>query len=119
MNSDEMLIRAKSIAANGKRATVFGKSCIYAENYNDSTHVIFFDYDTQIFDIYVHGGNEWEQYVHPYKLRGWKYSATTTRHTKIALDIIALAIYYRYGIDVDPDTVFTEIDNDKSTFYYE
>lgn len=109
MNSDEMKSRAQNLAKDGKKVSVFGKSCIYTENYGNSAHFTFFDYDTPIFDIYVHSSDN--EYVHPYKLQGWKYSATTTRHTKIALDIIALAIYARYGIDVEPDTMFTEIDN--------
>lgn len=115
MNSDEMKSRAQNLAKDGKKVSVFGKSCIYTENYGNSAHFTFFDYDTPIFDIYVHSGGD--EYVHPYKLQGWKYSATTARHTKQALDIIALAIYARYGIDVEPDAIFTEIDNDKNKFY--
>lgn len=116
MKSDEMVNHARNLAQDGKRACVFGKSCIYTENYGDTMHIIFFDYDTPIFDIYVHGGNEWEQYAHPYKLQGWRFSAATTRHIKLALDIAALAIYSRYGINVEPDTMFTEIDNDNNIF---
>lgn len=115
MNADEMKTRAQNLARDGKKVSVFGKSCIYAENYGSNAHFIFFDYDTPIFDVYVHSGNE-NEYVHPYKLRGWKFSATTTRHTKTALDIIALAIYARYGMDVEPDIVFAEIDKD-ANFY--
>ena len=110
MNADEMKSRAENLARNGKKVSVFGKSCIFTENYDNSAHFTFFDYDTPIFDVYAYSGNE-AKYVHPYKLQGWKFSATTTRHTKIALDIIALAIYVRYGMDVEPDTIFTEIDN--------
>lgn len=109
MNSDELKNRAQNLAQDGKKVSVFGKSCIYAENYGNSSHFTFFDYDTPIFDVYVFSQDE-NEYVHQYKLQGWKYSATTTRHTKIALDIIALAIYARYGIDAEPDTMFTEID---------
>lgn len=109
MNADELKSRAKNLAQDGKKVSVFGKSCIYTENYGDSAHFTFFDYDTPIFDVYAFSKDE-NEYVHSYKLQGWKYSATTTRHTKIALDIIALAIYARYGIDVEPDTMFTEID---------
>lgn len=115
MNADEMKSRAENLAQEGKKVSVFGKSCIYTENYGNSAHFTFFDYDTPIFDVYVLSENE-NEYVHPYKLQGWKFSATTTRHTKIAIDIIALAIYARYGMDVEPDTVFTEIDNGKK-FY--
>lgn len=114
MTSDEMKTRAENLARDGKKVSVFGKSCIFTENYADRSHFTFFDYDTPIFDVYVHGEND---YVHPYKLQGWKFSATTTRHTKIAIDIIALAIYARYGMDVEPDTVFAEID--KGEKYYE
>ena len=117
MTSDEMKTRAQRLAGEGKRVCVFGKSCIYTENYDNGAHFTFFDYDTPIFDVYVHSDNE-RNYVHPYKLQGWKFSVTTTKHTKLALDIIALAIYARYGIDVEPDTMFTEIDND-NTIYYE
>ena len=111
MTSDEMKNRAENLARDGKKVSVFGKSCIYTENYGNSGHFTFFDYDTPIFDVYVHSEDE-NEYVHPYKLQGWKFSATTTRHTKIALDIIALAIYARYRMDVEPDTVFAEIDKD-------
>lgn len=117
MKSDEMVNRAKSLAQDGKRVCVFGKSCIYAENYDSAMHIVFFDYDTPIFDIYVHDGDEYNRYAHPYKLQGWRFSATTTKHTKIALDIAALAIYSRYGIDIEPDTMFTVIDNDNNKFY--
>lgn len=116
MTSDELKTRAENLSQSGKKATVFGKSCIITENYGDRSHFTFFDYDTPIFDVYVHSENE-NEYIHPYKLQGWKFSATTTRHTKIALDIIALAIYARYGIDVEPDTVFAEID--KCPIFYE
>lgn len=116
MNADEMKTRAQNLAQDGKKVSVFGKSCIYTENYGNSAHFTFFDYDTPIFDVYAFSGDDIE-YVHPYKLQGWKFSATTTRHTKMALDIIALAIYVRYGMDVEPDTVFTEID--KSEKFYE
>lgn len=109
MNADELKARAQNLAQDGKKVSVFGKSCIYTENYGDSAHFTFFDYDTPIFDVYAFSKDE-NEYVHSYKLQGWKYSATTTRHTKTALDIIALAIYARYGIDVEPDTMFTEID---------
>lgn len=115
MTSDDMKLRAQSLAQDGKRICVFGKSCIYTENYGNSAHFTFFDYDTPIFDVYVHSV-ERNEYVHPYKLQGWKFSATTTRHTKIALDIIALAIYARYDIDVNPDVVFTQIDSDSTKF---
>lgn len=118
MNADELKARAQNLARDGKKVSVFGKSCIYTENYGSTAHFTFFDYDTPIFDVYAHSGNGYE-YVHPYKLQGWKFSATTTRHTKIALDIIALAIYVRYGIDVDPDTMFTEIDNSNTYFMNE
>lgn len=116
MNADELKTRAQNLARDGKKVSVFGKSCICAENYGSSAHFTFFDYDMPIFDVYVHSENE-NEYVHPYKLQGWKFSATTTRHTKIALDIIALAIYARYGMDVEPDTVFAEIN--KGTIFYE
>lgn len=109
MNADELKSRAQNLAQDGKKVSVFGKSCIYTENYGDSSHFIFFDYDKPIFDAYVVTKDD-NEYVHPYKLQGWKFSATTTRHTKIALDIIALAIYARYGMDIEPDTMFTEID---------
>lgn len=109
MNADELKYRAQNLAENGRKVSVFGKSCIFTENYGDSAHFTFFDYDTPIFDVYVLCKED-NEYVRPYKLQGWKFSATTTRHTKIALDIIALAIYARYGIDVEPDTMFTEID---------
>lgn len=109
MTSDELKYRAQNLAQDGRKVSVFGKSCIFTENYGESSHFTFFDYDTPIFDVYVLSKDE-NEYVHPYKLQGWKFSATTTRHTKIALDIIALAIYARYGIDVEPDTMFTEID---------
>lgn len=111
MNADEMKTRAQNLAQDGKKVSVFGKSCIYTENYGNSAHFTFFDYDTPIFAMYVISKDE-NECVHPYKLQGWKFSATTTRHTKIALDIIALAIYARYGMDVEPDTVFAEIDKD-------
>lgn len=110
MTSDEMKNRAKNLARDGKKVSVFSKACIFTENYGDSSHFTFFDYDTPIFDVYVLSNNE-NEYVRPYKLQGWKFSAMTTRHTKIALDIIALAIYARYGMEVEPDTVFAEIDN--------
>lgn len=116
MTSDEMKSRAENLARNGKKVSVFGKSCIYTENYGDSSHFTFFDYDTPIFDVYVVSKDD-NEYVHPYKLQGWKFSATTTRHTKLALDIIALAIYARYGMDVEPDTIFAEID--KGAKFYE
>lgn len=116
MNADELKPRAQNLARDGKKVSVFGKSCIYTENYGNSAHFTFFDYDTPIFEVYAFSGDD-KEYVHPYKLQGWKFSATTTRHTKIALDIIALAIYVRYGIDVDPDTMFTEIDNNNTIFY--
>lgn len=109
MTTDEMKSRAENLAQDGKKVSVFGKSCIYTENYGNSANFTFFDYDTPIFDVYAFSGDG-EEYVHSYKLQGWKFSATTTRHIKIALDIIALAIYARYGIDVEPDTMFTEID---------
>lgn len=111
MTSDEMKTRAENLARDGKNVSVFGKSCIFTENYGNSAHFTFFDYDTPIFDVYAYSDNE-KEYIHPYKLQGWKFSATTTRHTKIALDIIALAIYARYGIDAEPDTIFAEIDKD-------
>lgn len=110
MNADELKTRAQNLAQDGKKVSVFGKSCIYTENYGDSAHFTFFDYDTPIFDVYVLSKNDDNEYVHSYKLQGWKFSVTSTRHTKIALDIIALAIYVRYGMDVEPDTMFTEID---------
>lgn len=110
MNADEMKTRAQNLAQDGKKVSVFGKSCIYTENYGNSAHFTFFDYDTPIFDVYAFSGDD-NEYVHPYKLQGWKFSSTTTRHTKIALDIIALAIYARYGIDAEPDIIFAEIDN--------
>lgn len=116
MTSDEMKTRAENLARNGKKVSVFGKSCIYTENYGNSSHFIFFDYDTPIFDVYVVSKDD-NEYVHPYKLQGWKFSATTTRHTKLALDIIALAIYARCGMDVEPDTIFAEID--KGAIFYE
>lgn len=116
MNADEMKTRAQNLAQDGKKVSVFGKSCIYAENYFESSHFMFFDYDTPIFDVYVLCKDD-NEYVNPYKLQGWKFSATTTRHTKTALDIIALAIYARYGMDVEPDTIFAEIDKD--TKFYE
>lgn len=116
MNADELKTRAKNLARDGKQVSVFAKSCIYAENYGSSAHFTFFDYDTPIFDVYAHSENE-NEYVHPYKLRGWKFSVTTTRHTQTALDIIALAIYVRYGMDVEPNTVFAEID--KGAIFYE
>lgn len=116
MNADELKSRAQNLARDGKKVSVFGKSCIYTENYGSTAHFTFFDYDTPIFDVYAFSKGE-NEYVHSYKLQGWKFSATTTRHTKIALDIIALAIYVRYGIDVEPDTMFTEID--KGTKFYE
>ena len=116
MNADEMKARAENLARNGKKVSVFGKSCIFTENYGGSSHFTFFDYDTPIFDVYV-VSKDGNKYVHPYKLQGWKFSATTTRHTKMALDIIALAIYVRYEMDVEPDTVFAEID--KSEKFYE
>lgn len=116
MTSDEMKNRAENLARNGKKVSVFGKSCIFTENYGESSHFTFFDYDTPIFDVYVISKDD-NEYVHPYKLQGWKFSATTTRHTKIALDIIALAIYARYGMDVEPDTIFADID--KATKFYE
>lgn len=109
MNADELIFRAQNLAQDGRKVSVFGKSCIFTENYGDSAHFTFFDYDTPIFDVYVLSKDD-NEYVHSYKLQGWKYSATTTRHTKTALDIIALAIYARYGIDTEPDTMFTEID---------
>ena len=115
MNADELKARAQNLARDGKKVSIFGKSCIYTENYGNSAHFTFFDYDTPIFDVYVHSENE-NEYVHPYKLQGWKFSVTTTRHTKIAIDIIALAIYVRYGMDVEPDTIFAEIDKGKK-FY--
>lgn len=116
MNADELKARAQNLAQDGKKVSVFGKSCIYTENYGDSSHFTFFDYDTPIFDVYIVSKDD-KEYVHPYKLQGWKFSATTTRHIKIALDIIALAIYARYGMDVEPDTVFAEID--KGAKFYE
>lgn len=116
MNSDELKTRAENLARNGKKASVFGKSCIFTENYGDTSHFTFFDYDTPIFDVYVLSKDE-NEYVHSYKLQGWKFSATTTRHAKIALDIIALAIYARYGMDVEPDNLFAEID--KGAKFYE
>lgn len=116
MNADELKSRAQNLAQDGKKVSVFGKSCIYTENYGNSSYFTFFAYDTPIFDVYVHSQDE-NEYVHPYKLQGWKFSATTTRHTKTALDIIALAIYVRYGMDVEPDTVFAEID--KGAKFYE
>lgn len=109
MTSDELKSRAENLARDGKKVSVFGKCCIFTENYGESSHFTFFDYDTPIFDVYVLSKDE-NEYVHSYKLQGWKFSATTTRHTKIALDIIVLAIYARYGMDVEPDTIFTEID---------
>lgn len=116
MTSDELKTRAENLARNGKKVSVFGKSCIFTENYGCTSHFTFFDHDTPIFDVYVNSKED-NEYVQPYKLQGWKFSATTTRHTKTAIDIIALAIYARYGIDVEPDTVFTEID--KGDKYYE
>lgn len=115
MNADELKTRAQNLARDGKKVSVFGKSCIYTENYDNSAHFTFFDYDTPIFDVYVLSKEECE-YVHPYKLQGWEFSATTTRHTKLALDIIALAIYARYGMDVDPDNIYAEIAKDAEIF---
>lgn len=118
MKCDELKTRAQSLAQDGKRVCVFGKSCIYTENYGSSAYFTFFDHDVPIFGIYTHSSNS-NEYVHSYKLQDWKYSITTTRHTKIALDIIALTIYVRYGIDVDPDVMFTEIDNGINNIMYE
>ncbi len=115
MTSDELKTRAQNLAHGGARVSVFGKACIYTVNYGNSAHFTFFDYDTPIFEVYAYSDDE-EGYVNSYKLQGWKFSATTTRHTKTALDIIALAIYARFGIDVEPDTMFTEIDNSQK-FY--
>lgn len=116
MNCDELKTRAQSLAQDGKRVCIFGKSCIYAENYGSSEYFTFFDYGMPIFEIYAHSSNNSNEYVQPYKLQGWKYSATVTKHTKIALDIIALTIYVRYGFEVEPDTMFTEIDNGISNY---
>lgn len=115
MTSDELKNRAQNLAQSGKKVSVFGKSCIYAESYGESAHFMFFDYDTPIFDVYVVIKDE-RECVYSYKLQGWKFSATTTMHTKTALDIIALAIYARFGIDVEPDTMFTEIDNSQKLY---
>lgn len=116
MKSEELKTCAQNLAQDGKKVCVFAKSCIYTENYGCSAHFTFFDYGTPIFDVYVWSNNE-SEYVHPYKLQGWRYSVTTTRHTKTAIDIIALAIYVRYGIDVDSDTMFANIDNDTDKTY--
>lgn len=115
MKFEELLSNAETTAKEGYNVAIFGKSCIWAENHQNASHIIFFDYGTPIFDVYI-TGIEGDRRVNWYKLEGWRYSPSTTRHTKTALDIVCLAIQIRCGIYHEPEDVFVQIDDEKIVF---
>lgn len=101
----------------------FGTTVIYALHGgdNESRMVWFtiFDYDTPICEICVAQERNDIYSVCTYrKYSGWKYSVSTTKHTKQALNLIQMAIDIKFGKWVDTNVMFTYIDQkDTSPFY--
>lgn len=101
----------------------FGNTVIYAlHGGDDESRMVWFtifDYDTPICEICAMqdwNGNYGNCTYRKYS--GWRYSPTTTKHTKQALNLIQTAIDVKFGKWIDTNVMFTYIDQkDTSTFY--
>ena len=101
----------------------FNHSLVYALHSDVDTAPVtwftMFDYDTPIFEVCVGKSiNDSFLQISHRKYYGWKYSVSTTKHTKQAIELISMAIVKKYGKWIDTNQIFTSIDKkDVSPFY--
>lgn len=114
MTIEQIKEKANTIGKNCGLVS-FGNTVIYALHGGDNearmVWFTIFDYDTPICEICAmqdwNGNNGICTYR---KYSGWRYSPTTTKHTKQALELIAMAIDIKFGKWMDTNSIFNNID---------
>lgn len=122
MTTEQIKEKAQKIGKDCSLVT-FGSTAIYALHGGDSEMRVvwftIFDYDTPICEIRAMQDLRDNYGICTYrKYSGWKHSVSTTKHTKQALELIAMAIDVKFGKWVDTNAIFNNIDKkDISPFY--
>lgn len=101
---------------SGRGLVSFGTTAIFALHYSFEdgkervTNFTIFDYDTPICEIYFRLSSDGKPWYFCNKYDAWRYSRTTTKNTKNALELVVKAIDCKYNIQISADELFTEID---------
>lgn len=94
----------------------FGKTVITVSNYNNtdknriSSYFSIFDYDTPICTISAMTENGKFEYT-GFTCEGWKYSVTTTKHTRQAILLVLMVIQIRFDECIPYDDIMEILNN--------
>lgn len=123
LSTDEVMRRGALLAKCGG-ITTFGKTAMTCDVYITSStkdvKITIYDYDKPITTICYHYSCHDEQYTlyYVYKYPAWRYSRTTTAHTKDALKIVSRVHEIVFGDVLPPQAIFDMIDEQKITEYF-